>query len=166
MLFLISCGTSKVVSDYDSKTDFKKYKTFDFYEDNGESLNEFDVKRITTAIESELKNAGMNYNSNPDFFIYFDAKTSESRSNNTIGIGIGSGGRNGGIGISGGIPIGGKKLNEEISIRFIEAKNNKLFWEGSLTSSIKENRKTEERKLHLQQLIKKIISEYPPSKSY
>lgn len=161
MFFLMSCGSSKVITDYDSNTDFKKYKTFDFYEDNGDNLNEFDVKRMTTAIKSELENVGMNQNYTPHFFIYFDAVTSEKQNNNTIGIGLGTGGRNGGIGVSGGIPIGGKKLDEEISIRFIDANKNQLFWEGSLTSTIKEKRKPEERTVYIQDIIKKILNEFP-----
>ncbi|MEE9408903.1 MAG: DUF4136 domain-containing protein [Polaribacter sp.] len=158
----MSCGASKVITDFDSKTDFKKYKTFDFYEDNGESLNEFDVKRITAAIQKELETDGLKQNSKPLFFIYFDTKTSEKQNNNTIGIGIGSGGRNGGIGISGGIPIGGKKLIEDISIRFIEAISNELFWEGSLSSTIKKKRTPEERKLYIKEVIAEILQKYPP----
>lgn len=164
LFILMSCSASKVITDYDSKTDFEKFKTFDFYEDNGDNLNEFDIKRITSAIENELENAGLNYNQEPDFFIYFDTKVSENQNNNTIGIGVGSGGINGGFGISGGIPIGGKKLNEEINIRFIETTTNELFWEGSLTSTIKEKRNPEERNLHLQEVIRKIVSNYPPEK--
>lgn len=160
----MSCSTSKVLTDFDSKTDFSKFKTFDFYEDNGDNLNDFDVKRITLIIENELKNTGLNYNQKPDFFIYFDSKTTENQHNNTLGIGLGTGGRNGGIGISGGIPIGRKKLNEKISIRFIEAATNQLFWEASLTSTIKEKRTPEERKLYLQKIIKDILSKYPLKK--
>ena len=162
LFFLISCSSSKVITDYDSKTNFTRFKTFEFYDDNGDNLNELDVKRITSAIHQQLEIAGFKKAMKPDFFIYFDTKTSENQNNNTIGIGLGSGGRNGGIGISGGIPIGGKKVNEEISIRFIKASSNELFWEGSLTSTIKEKRTPEERILYLQEVIRKIISKYPP----
>ena len=165
LVLLMNCASSKVITDYDIKTDFRKFKTFDFYEDTGENLNEFDVKRITTAIQNELETAGLKLNSKPDFFIYFDANTSEKLNNNTIGIGVGGGGRNGGFGVSGGIPIGGKKLLEEISIRFITATSNQLFWEGSLIATIKEKRTPEERILHLQEVIKKIIGKYPSGKN-
>ena len=164
LVILMSCSSSKVITDYDSKTDFSKFKTFEFYEDNGDHLNELDVKRITSAIRKELEILGFKKEVEPDFFIYFDTNTSENQNNNTIGIGIGSGGRNGGIGISRGISIGGKKVNEEISIRFIEATSNELFWKGSLTSTIKEKRTPRERILYLQEVIRKIISKYPPSK--
>ena len=164
LFVLMSCSTSKVFIDYDSKADFLKFNTFDFYEDNGNNLNDFDVKRITSIIEKKLEDAGLNYSQKPDFFIYFDTKTTENQNNNTIGIGLGTGGRNGGIGVSGGIPIGSKKLDEEISIRFINAISNDLFWEASLTSTIKEKRTPEERIIHLQKVISEILSNYPPKK--
>jgi hypothetical protein len=161
----MSCTSSKVLTDYDATTDFTKFKSFDFYEDTGEGLNEFDVKRISSAIQKELEIAGLKQNSKPDFFIYFDAIILENINNNTIGVGLGGGGRNGGFGISGAIPIGSKKINEEIRIRFIDTSKNQLFWEASLIASIKEKRTPEERKLHLREIIKKIIGKYPSGKN-
>ena len=101
---------------------------------------------------------------NPDFFINIISKISEAKNNNTIGIGIGSGGRNGGFGISGGIPIGGKKLNEEFIIEFVNAKTDEIIWEGILNSTIKEKRKPEEKEMHFKEIIKKIVEKYPPKK--
>ncbi|WP_435414699.1 DUF4136 domain-containing protein [Polaribacter aestuariivivens] len=162
LLLLMSCGTSKVIYDYDDKIDFSQFKTFHFFEDVGNGLNEFDVKRATVILESELSKLGLTKVENPDFFINIKAVITEAQNNNTIGIGIGSGGRNGGFGISGGIPIGGKKLNEKIIIEFVNAKNNELFWEGSLVTTIKENRKPAERELYLKDVIQKILAKYPP----
>jgi hypothetical protein len=51
----MSCSTSKVITDYDDNTNFAKFKSFEFYEDNGENLNAFDVKRITFIIDEKLK---------------------------------------------------------------------------------------------------------------
>lgn len=99
---------------------------------------------------------------NPDLFINVISKISEAQNNNTIGIGIGSGGNNGGFGISGGIPIGGKKLNQELIIEFVNAKTNEIVWEGILNSKIKEERKPEEKELHFQEVIQKILEKYPP----
>ncbi|WP_158841363.1 DUF4136 domain-containing protein [Polaribacter sp. L3A8] len=164
LFLLIGCASPKVITDYDDKEDFSKFKTYEFYEDNGDNLNDFDVKRIVTSIEQRLKESGMLQKKVPDFFIYFDMETSENQNSNTIGIGVGSGGRNGGIGISGGLPLGGKKMNEKLIIKFIEAKDNKLFWEGSLVSIVKENRTPEIRKLHLQEVVRQILKQFPLKK--
>lgn len=162
LFLLMSCGSSKVITDYDDTIDFLKLKTYDFYEDNGENVNDFDKKRITAIINDKLIAAGLQQDKNPTFFIYFNTETTEAVNRNTLGVGIGTGGRNSSIGISGGIPIGGKKLNENLIIKFIEAKSNKLFWEGSLSSVVKEKRKPAERKLFLQEAISKILNAYPP----
>ncbi len=162
LFLMMSCASSRVVTDYDDKVDFLKYTTFDFYEDNGENLNEFDVKRITASIYDKLTASGFHQNKKPTFFIYFNTETTEALNRNTLGIGIGTGGNNSSIGISGGIPIGGKKLNENIIIKFIDASSNALFWEASLSSVIKEKRKPEERKLFLQKVVTEILDTYPP----
>lgn len=158
--FLISCSASKVVTDYDVKEDFSKFKTFDFYEDNGENLNEFDVKRITSYIQENLNSINLQQNSAPDFLIFFDTKIEDNINQNTIGIGLG----NGGFGVSGGIPIGGKKVDEKLIIKFVNASTNELFWEGSLKSTIKENRTPEKRELYLKEVVQEILKEFPPKK--
>nr|WP_159951522.1 DUF4136 domain-containing protein [Polaribacter septentrionalilitoris] len=67
LTFLLSCSSAKVVTDYNEGTDFSKYKFFDFYEDNGENLNEFDIKRITDAIYHHLTNSAFIQSKTPGF---------------------------------------------------------------------------------------------------
>jgi hypothetical protein len=158
----MGCSTSKVITDYDDKINFSKFRSFEFYEDNGENLNAFDVKRVEFLIDKKMKESGFKQSSTPDFFIYFNTENSVASNNNTIGIGLGTGGRSGGIGVSGGIPIGGKKINENLIIKFIEASSNSLFWEGALNSIIKEKRTPEERELYIKKVVTEILQNYPP----
>lgn len=153
-----------MMTDYDSKTDFSKYKNYGFFEDVGKGLNEFDVKRVVSTINLEMSNRGFTTDENPDFYINVISKLSENNNRNTIGIGVGSGGRNGGFGISGGIPIGTKKLNEEFTIEFVDSKTDELFWEGTLNSKVKEKRTPKEKVLHFKEIIKIILDKYPPKK--
>jgi hypothetical protein len=162
LVLLMSCSSSKVITDYDDKANFSSFKTYAFYEDVGKGLNELDVKRVTSIMKTELNALGIQESETPDFFINIISKTTEAANNNTIGIGVGSGGRNGGFGISGGIPIGGKKLNEEFIVEFVKSENDTLFWEAIFNSSIKEKRKPEEKELHFQEIIKNILAKYPP----
>lgn len=160
LVFLVSCTSSKVMIDYDENVNFSNFKTYQFYEDVGEGLNDLDIKRVTNAITFELKKREIQESENPDFYINVVTKTTEVQNNNTIGIGIGNVGRNGGIGISGGIPIGGKKLNEEFSIEFVNAKSNSLFWQGTINSKINEKRKPEEKEKHYKTIVSKILEKY------
>ncbi|MGY0408260.1 MAG: DUF4136 domain-containing protein [Polaribacter sp.] len=166
LFLLMCCSAPKVLYDYDSAINFTKFKSFHLFEDVGKGFNEFDVKRTISILETELTKTGLTKQESPDFFINFTSKVTEAQQRNSIGIGIGigGGGRNSGFRISGGIPIGGKKLNERITIEFISAKTNQLFWQGSLVSTIKEKRKPEERKLYLQKVFQKILSGFPPKK--
>lgn len=162
LLVFANCTASKVVVDYDSDVNFSQFSSFNFYEDVGSGLNELDVNRVTTIITNTLKTKGLEISDNEEVLINVVVKLSEARNNNTIGIGIGSGGRNGGFGISGGIPIGGKKLNETFKIEFVNAKTNNLIWEGVLNSTIKEKRTPEDKELHYNSIINEILKQYPP----
>lgn len=162
LLVFANCTTSKVVVDYDSEVNFSQFSSFNFYEDVGAGLNELDVKRVTTIITNTLKVKGLEISDNEEVLINVVVKLSEARNNNTIGVGIGSGGRNGGFGISGGIPIGGNKLNELFKIELVNAKTDNLIWEGTLNSTIKEKRSPEEKEIHYKNVVVQILNEYPP----
>lgn len=163
VLFIIGCSSTKVVYDYDSKTAFEVYKTFNFFEDAGKGLNELDVKRITNELTKGLEQKGMVLSENPDMYINILSKESKSINRNTIGLGIG-GGRNVGFGISGGIPIGRKKLNQELTIDFVASKNDELLWQGIANGVINEKTKPAERLVHYKAVIEKILENYPPKK--
>ena len=82
----MSCSTSIVITDYDAAINFNDFKTYRFYEDLGKGLNELDVKRVTTIMNTELKQLGFNEVETPDFYINVISKLSEAQNNNTIGI--------------------------------------------------------------------------------
>ncbi|WP_428740894.1 DUF4136 domain-containing protein [Tenacibaculum sp.] len=165
LLVVIGCSSSKVVYDYDSQANFSSYKTFNFFEDAGKGLNELDVKRVTNELTTSLEAKGMQLAENPDIYINILSSERPSINRNTIGLGIGSGGRNVGFGISGGIPIESRKINQQLTIDFVESKNNQLIWQGIANSEIKEKTSPEERKVYYQKLIQKIVSNYPPKKA-
>jgi len=91
-------------------------------------------------MNSELKNLGFIESKNTKFFINNISKITELNNNNTMAIGAVSAEINGGFGISDGILIVGKKLNEEFIVEFVNSKNDTLFWEAILNSKIKEKR--------------------------
>ena len=57
LLFLVaSCSSVRVSSDYDTATDFSKFKTFAFYKKGIDKveISDLDKRRILKALESEL----------------------------------------------------------------------------------------------------------------
>ena len=163
LIFIVGCSSTNVVYDYDSKTDFKAYKTFNFFEDAGEGLNELDVKRIANELSNGLHQKGMQMSEDPDMYINVISKEGKTIDRSTIGIGMG-GGRNVSFGVSGGIPIGSKKINQKLIIDFVKSENDELLWQGISNGSIKERTTPEERLIHYKKTIEKILMNYPPKK--
>lgn len=166
VFLLVSCSSSKVIYDYDVKTDFSKFKTYSFFEDVGGGLNEIDAKRFTRSIERYLDSLGFEKVEKPDFYINVVSEKSDVPRNNNVGIGVGSGGRRGGVGlgISTGISIGGNKVNERIAIDFVDASSNQLFWQGVVNAKVKEKTNPSAREIFVNDLVKKILSKFPPTK--
>ncbi|WP_435255342.1 DUF4136 domain-containing protein [Tenacibaculum sp. A30] len=164
LLLFIGCTSSKVVYDYDSQVNFNDYKTFNFFEDAGKGLNELDRNRVEYELQTALEAKGMRLAETPDLYINIISNEQASVNRNRIGIGIGSGGRNVGFGISGGIPIESRKINQQVTIDFVESEKNQLIWQGKANSELNEKTSPEERRAYYQKLIQKILSNYPPKK--
>jgi hypothetical protein len=162
--FLVGCTGAKPVYDYDARANFSQYKTYHYFDDVGEGLNELDVKRFTRAIDKHMNSIGLSKKEQPQFFINVISNKTEILPNNNLGVGVGGGGRNVGIGVSTGIPLGGKKFNERITIDFVDAGTNKLFWQSFIDVRVKERMKPTERVALVQEIIQKMLNGYPPTK--
>lgn len=158
---LISCGAS-VAIDYDREIDFSSYRTYDFYPDIESGLSELDTKRILKITDSLLQQHGFIRNENPDFLINFYANESIRNSRNTIGVGIGQSSRNSHIGISGGIPIGGRIVNQNLTIDFVDVKKDQLIWRAESEGEFKERATPEQKEGYYFSVLNKILKKFPP----
>jgi len=163
LLLLVSCGAA-VVSDYDTTTDFSKYQTYNFYGSIDSGLNDLDDKRILRITDSILTLKGFRKVEHPQLLINFYAKEVVTSSRNTIGIGIGGGGRNMGVGVSGGIPIGGNDIEQKFTFDVIDALDDKLIWQGVLEKRFKENSTPNQKELYYGRLLSSILDKFPPRK--
>jgi len=163
LLSLYSCGTTVGV-DFDTEKDFSKYTTFNFYSPLASGLNELDEKRIMQITDSLLGAKGMIRSENPQILINFYSSEFISNSRNSIGIGMGSVGRNTSVGISGGIPIGGKEVNQQITIDFIDAQLDALVWQAKADGRYKEKANPQQKQNYYTQILTKIFNKYPPKK--
>lgn len=71
-LLLAACSPIKVITDFDAKADFSKYKSFSVYQltDKGTSLSELNQQRIINAIRAELTKKGLTeVSNNPDLLV-------------------------------------------------------------------------------------------------
>lgn len=160
---LISCGAT-VSYDYDSQTNFSKYKTYNFYPNISSGLSNLDNVRIMKATDSILQMRGFKKSETPQFLINFFAKEFVSQSNTSIGFGVGSGGHNGSVGVSGGIPVGGDIINQNLTFDFIDEKEDELFWQAVGSDKLKVKANSLQKSIYYFELIDKILIGFPPEK--
>lgn len=163
-LCILSCAPIYVSYDYEKGTDFSKYKTYNYYGDLETGLNPFDTKRLVTDLDETLKAKGYELSEYPDFFINIQSQEFKIDQRNTVGVGVGGGGRNVGGGISVGIPVGKAKMNREIIFDFIDENGNGLFWQAVSESSFNPNASPEKREERLNAIVDKIFAQYPPKR--
>jgi len=163
-VLLFSCGPT-VYIDFEKEQDFSEFTTYQFYPDIDSGLNELDDKRIKVAIDSVLQERGFLKTDYNRFYINFYASESLSSSRNTIGIGIGGGGGNVGVGVSGGIPIGGRVINQQLTIDFIDASmGQSLVWQAVVEGEIKEKATPQQKEAYYLSVIEKALRKFPPKK--
>ena len=160
-IFLISCGAAVSV-DYDTQTDFSKYKSYSFYPTLDSGLSELDDSRIIQITDSLMQERGFIKSETPQLYINFYAHERVSRSRNTINVGVGGSGRNVGVGVSGGIPIESKKTNQELTMDFIDIQKDDLVWQAVAEGVIKERSSPEQKEEYYIGVIQKILEKYPP----
>ena len=163
LLFLVaSCAPIYVNYDYERSTDFSKYKTYNYYSNMETGLSELDTKRLLDALDVKLTAKGLSLSDTPDFFI--DIKTIEYQGSQrqTVGVGVGGGGRNVGGGVSIGLPIGQNNVNRQITFDFVDENKKQLFWQAVSESSFNPNATPEKREERLNAIAEKVLQKFPP----
>jgi len=91
LLFLASCASVRVSTDYDKSVDYNQYKTYAFYKDGVDKvkINDLDKKRILKAVERELQAKGMTASADPDLLINFFTDATETINVDHWGYGFG-----------------------------------------------------------------------------
>jgi len=164
LLSIVSCAPIYVNYDYESRTDFSQYKTYNMFPEIQTGLNELDTNRLLDAIDMYLQSKGYKVSETPDFFVNVTSSEFQMNQQNTVGVGVGGGGRNIGGGISVGIPIGTANINRQITFDFIDVKKDALFWQAVSESSYNPKASPEKREERLKAIVAKAFSEYPPEK--
>tara|TARA_B100000767_G_scaffold256697_1_gene263982 strand:- start:183 stop:710 length:528 start_codon:yes stop_codon:yes gene_type:complete len=160
LLFVFSsCSSVRVVSDYDSVTDFSKYQTFAFYKPGIDKakISDLDKKRIMRQIEANLKAKGITISNDPDLLVSLFTKERERIDvyNNFYGFGYGYGAWYGGGSSITSTPEG------TLYIDLIDHSKNELVWQGIgkgdlIMSSV------EKKEARIKEIVTKILAQYPP----
>ncbi|MBW2962238.1 DUF4136 domain-containing protein [Mesonia aestuariivivens] len=162
ILLITSCGGPKAYFDYDSKANFDQFQSYNFYKEMKSGLNELDEKRLKDALNTSLSKRGFISSATPDFKINFYTEFFENQSNSSIGLGIGGGGGAVGGGVSGGIPIGGSKMYMSVTLEFVNAKDDELYWQAIVEHKYQQEASPEERMYFFSEIVEKALESYPP----
>lgn len=158
-IFITSCTSVRVVSDYDKTLDYSKYLTYAFYTEGIEKveINDLDKKRILKAIERELQAKGMQSSANPDVMINFSTKATESVDVHNYGWGWGWSPWYWG---GGAYYSTYKSVEGRLCIDIIDTRKRELIWQGIGEGKLTRNMDKKEERIN--QFVHEILLKYPP----
>ena len=162
IVFMSSCAPIYVNYDYEKNADFSQYKTYNYYSNIETGLNELDSKRLMNILDIEMKTKGFSLSETPDFYINIKSQEFQGVQQSSVGVGIGSTGRNFGGGLSMGIPIGQTNINREIIIDFVDESKVGLFWQAVTETNYNPKSTPERKEERFRTLVQKVLSGYPP----
>ncbi|HEY9185532.1 MAG TPA: DUF4136 domain-containing protein [Salegentibacter sp.] len=163
-LFLVSCNTPQAVYDYDQEVNFSNYSTYALFPDFRSGLSQLDEKRLLASLENQLQQKGFSASSKADMYVNVYTDEFREQNRNSVGIGVGGSGRNVGVGVSGGIPLGGPETYLQITFDFIDVKDDALIWQAVVESKFNPDASPKERQTQFQKIVQKALEAYPPKK--
>jgi hypothetical protein len=176
-LFIASCSSISVSSDYESNVNYSSFKTYAFHEQGikNSKINDIDKRRILNAIEAQLNAKGLTLSSTPDLLVNFFTKENTELNvytyNNNYGWGWGAPGFPGYYGAWGYMGPWGPSISSTsvsttqegtLYIDIIDAKNKQLIWQGVGKGTIDPTSNTEKREQKIQEFVSQILAQYPP----
>jgi len=156
----------KVTSDYDSKAEFIKYRTYTFApESQNLPVNELNKRRILDEIETQMAAKGFTKAEAGD--IWVDVRVSAKERKEATAYTNGSG-----YGMYGGYRYGGGFQTTSVSVQtyvdgtliisFIDAAKKELVWQGTGVRTLDQNATADKREKNISDAVKGILAKYPP----
>ncbi|PRX40192.1 DUF4136 domain-containing protein [Salegentibacter salegens] len=159
-----SCNTPKAVYDYDDTVSFNNYKTYQLFPDFQSGLSQLDETRLIASLKNGMENEGFSTSEEPGVYVNVYSREFMDQNRSSIGVGIGGGGRSGGVGVSGGIPIENNSVILEVTIDFIDVTEDSLIWQAVVESKFNPNSSPEKRRVMFDKMVQKALEGYPPKK--
>lgn len=173
LIFLSSCTSVRVLSDYDQKANFSEYKSYAFYKTGIDKaqISDLDKKRILRAVETEMTARGFVKSDSPDILISIFTKEQERVDiyNNNFGWGgFGGWGWGGFSGWGmGGLGWGGNMVSTStegsLYIDLIDTKTKQLVWQGKGEGTLANTKNIQKKEQRIQLFVSQIMEQYPPS---
>jgi hypothetical protein len=159
VLLAAGCSSVSVSTDFDSKADFSKYKTFGWLKEK-ESNGVNDVsgemhEYIKKAVDQQLTAKGlMKATVNNDLSVVYHAGNKKELEEEEYGYG-------GWWGAGGGVTIEYEKGS--LVVDLVDRRENKLVWRGTAKAVLSENPSDAEREATIDEAVEKMFKKFPPS---
>jgi len=173
LLFLSSCSSVQVLSDYDKEANFTEYKSYAFYKTGIDKvqISDLDKKRILRAIESEMSKRGFTKSEDPDLLVSIFTKEKEQVDiyNNYWGGGAWGWGWSpyywgGGWGPGwGGGAYASTRTEGSLYIDLIDANSKELVWQGKGVGNLGNINDIEKKEERIREFVAEILMQYPPN---
>lgn len=161
---LIACGGPKAVYDYDEQANFSSYSTFSIYPEINTGLSQLDERRLLNSVEKVMQERNFSASQNPDLYLNIYTEEYREESRNSLGVGVGGTGRNFGVGVSGGIPLGGPETFLRLTFDLIDVTTDALVWQAVVDSKFDFNARPEDRQERFDKIVREALKGYPPKR--
>lgn len=165
-LFLLAAGCSSISTsaDYDTTTDFSKYRTWTWFEGPrpGGAIDGLTEKRIRTSLEAELPGRGLSkVAEGADLLVNYHMSVTQRIDVIPTTAYYGYGWGHGYYGAAYGSEV---RVYDEgtLLIDLIEAKTKTLVWRGTARGTVYRDTTPEERELRIRDAVTQTLAQYPP----
>lgn len=167
LLFISSCTSVRVLSDYDREANFNTFKTYAFYKTGIDKaqISDLDKKRILKAIDSEMNSRGFVKSDNPDILLSIFTKERQQVDVYSNYWGMGYYGWGWSPYFWGG-PYHGNNVSTRtegsLYIDVIDAKNKELVWQGRGIGTLHNIKNIDKKEARIKEFVAEIMQAYPP----
>ena|SRR5690625_2792878 len=138
LVLLVSSCASLVQVEYDEKTDFSEYASFNFYPSLESGLPETENEYVIQILDSLMQQKGFIKSETPRLYVNFFVTETEFSDQN------------------------GYYLEQELIVDFVDVAKDRLAWQGVINGRFEDGVSLQQLWNYYGLLIEKILNEYPP----
>jgi hypothetical protein len=169
---LWSCAGNRPSIDYDTRADFSTYKTYAWSDKTDDTTRKSMTdsplvhQRVRESIDENLQAKGLRSveASQADLLVSYHLSVAVTgRTSSSVSFGVGSFGSHSSVGLSVGVPVGGRNIEEgTLVIDMNDAKTNSLVWQGAASRQLARSPTPEKTKAAVDEVVSEILASYPP----
>jgi hypothetical protein len=160
-------AAQQVATNYDTKADFSKYKTYHWVDIQGATYpNQLNDLMIRNAIDSTLKMHGLvrQDSGSVTLFVGYQLTTQQQKQLNTYGTGGGAWGYGGGWGGMGGMSTTTTQTLTEgtLAVDLYDPAMKQLVWQSTASKTLNPSSNAQKNQENMQKAADKMFKNYPP----